>query len=336
MQHEVWCAIPVTSERRRGYSWHMLRLLSLLFAGLVLPGSALAQTACTPDALPRAAKAVAASRHVLYETAVAENEPQVPASLATNLAQLKEVLARAAQAAFACAKTNATAEQMEATLAAALQANVPASSETVIETRGKKELGVFGSDLAVQVFPLAETPQYVEVDFRYGVACGDDNLVLVYEGAAASSTAAGSWREVLRWSARDYGTVGDAFGDFMVMTPLSGLAGKRNWRFVVAHGQPGCNGASAPSRFDLDVLEPTADPAQPQVVWHLEHAYNRSEAPRLSTTEDTLTLELSPPEPHGKTAKAPAHPDTFRYRIGEDNRVEPLAAGVDAVASVRR
>ncbi len=313
----------------------MRRLSPLLLLGLAFPTRSIAQTPCSPVPLAQAARAVAAVRHELHEAAVAENDPGVPAAVAANLAQLKDTLNTAAQAAFACAEPSASPEELEKTLADALHANLATGNETIIETRGKKDFGVYGSDLAVQVFPLFNSPRYVEVNFRYGIECGDDNLLLVFKAASpndAHSSTTGAWQEVLRWGAPGYTNVGNAFGDFIMMTPLSGFPGERNWRFVVAHGQPGCGASNSPSRFDLDVLEPGTDPAQPYVVWHLEHPYVRSELPRLSTTEDTLTFELRPPEKATKTAKAPAGTDTFRYRIGKDNQVEPLSAAVPSAA----
>ncbi len=274
-------------------------------------------------------------RHELYEQAVLENDTKIPATVAIKLGDLKAALAAAAQAAFRCAPASVTPEAMEKTLAEALGANLASAADTPIETRGKKELGAYGSDLAVQVFPLSGSPKYFQVDFRYSVACGDDNLLLVFvTGTGTGSPTTAAWQEVLRWGAPAYHDVKDAYGDFLLMTPLSGFPGQRNWRFVVAHGQPGCGTAESPSHFDLDVLEPTADPIRPTVIWHLERQYQRNQVPRLSTTEDTLTFELGPPEKLSKTAKVPAPTDTLRYRIGKDNHVEPLtASGITAPAS---
>ena len=259
----------------------------------------------------------------MHGQAVAENDPGVPAVVGTQLMQMKAALAQAADAAFACAAGTATPEQIEKTLADALHANLSQASETVLVTKDKKDLGAYGSDLAVQVFPLFNSPKYFEVDFRYGVECGDDNLLLIFAADAGTGTAA--WHEVLRWGAPRYSNVSDAYGDFILMTPLSGFPGKRNWRFVVAHGQPGCAAANGPSRFDLDLLEPTADPEAPQVIWHLEHPYRRSEVPRLSTTEDTLTFELSPPEKTAKGKGVSGAAEVYRFHVGADNQVEPIA-----------
>ena len=301
----------------------MRRFLPLCLVGLFSPVVCLAQAACSPTALPQAARAVIATRHQLHEAAVGEDDPVVPPAIATELAEMKDALVGAADAAFSCAASSATPEDLEKTLANALHANLSQASESVLVTRNKKDLGAYGSDLAVQVFPLFSSPKYFEVDFRYGVECGDDNLLLIYAADAGAPAGTSAWHQVLRWGAARYANVSDAFGDFVLLTPLSGFPGQRNWRFVVAHGQPGC-AANGPSHFDLDLLEPTPDPAQPQVVWHLEHPYGRLEVPRLSTTEDTLTFEVSAPEKGGKANGSSSPASIYRFHVGRDNKVEPI------------
>ena len=325
-----------------GYPLGMQRAFCFLLLGLALPASAgglsaEAQTsACAANALPEAAKAVAALRHQLHEQAVPEDDPHVPAAVATQLSALKDALTQPADAVLACASPEASASDLQKTLADALHANLSAAAETTLALRDGEDLGAYGSDLAVEVLPLFRSPRYLDVNFRYGIECGDDNLLLVFEVGSPdgpSATTATAWHPVRRWDAPKYNTVGDAFGDFVLLTPLSGFPGQRNWRFVVAHGHPACGHPASPSRFDLDLLEPTADPAHPDAVWHLEHPYLRPEEPRLSTTEDTLTFELRPAaKPPGKNT---AQAETYRFRVGKDNHVEPVAAalGTSAAAS---
>ncbi len=310
-------------------------MVSVMLFGFALSFQAHGQTACSAGALPEAARTVAAVRHQLHSVAVGEFDPVIPAPVAARLEQLKAALAQAAEAAMACASSAVTPETLQATLADALHANLSASSETVLVTKAGKDLGAYGSDLDVQVLPLSTGPRYLEIDFRYGVECGDDNLLLVFKGAEKEDGAAGAgWLPVLRWGAGSYRNVGDAFGDFVLLTPLTGLPGQRNWRVVVGHGQPGCSAGTTGdprSRFDLDLLQPTADPAHPQVAWHLEKPYRRTDTPRLATTEETLTFELVPPPPEkGKAAaatpSAPFPEHIYRYRISSDNQVQAIEA----------
>ena len=212
-------------------------------------------------------------------------------------------------------------------------ANLPDAEADDVTLKNNKETGAYGSNLAVQVLPLTSDPRYVEVDLRYGIECGDDNLLLVFK--AGRDTPGTQWTEVLRWGAPHYSTVADAYGDFMLLTPLTGFAKQRNWRFVVVHGQPGCIATpssstppeAGPSRFDLDLLEPSTDPAQPRIVWHLEQPYTRGQAPRLATTEDTLSLEFRATETTDTAKHVSASPVAgYRYRIDAENHVRSLTA----------
>ncbi len=318
-------------------------VLTTLFS-CVLPCSAKAQ-ACDRGTLPEAAKAVATVRHGLHMETVRELDPAVPATIAAKLAQLKNALAQAAEAAMACAGPATTPEALQAKLAAALHANLPAESETEPVTASGKDLGAYGSDLNVQVLPLSNTPRYLEVDFRYNVECGDDHLLLVYklaDGRAENNADGTNWQQVLRWDATDYKEVSDAFGDFILLTLLPGSPAKPNWRFVVAHGQPGCSANDDRSRFDLDLLEPGNNPTHPQVAWHMERSYRRADTPRLGTTEDTLTFELVPPAPSPGLRNPSAPSPTiaparqiYRYRVSSDNQVQAIGTAPEPATPSR-
>ncbi len=296
-------------------------------ASQTTPSQSDAPAACSAAALPKAARTVANLRRSLHAVAVGELDPTVPAPVVTQLTELKSALASAAAAALACASPSVTPEDLQTTLAAALHANLTDESETVLVTPAGKDLGAYGSDLAVQVFPLATSPRYLEINFRFGIECGDDNLLLVFKQESSS------WKELFRWGAPAYAKVSGALGDFILLTPLTGLAPDTNWRAVVAHGQPGCGTGNAPSHFDLDLLQPTADPAHPTVAWHLERPYHRGDTPRLATTEDSLTFELIAPAPApglrkpGAPTSTLAHPtQIYRFRISSDNRATTLSA----------
>ena len=224
------------------------------------------QNLCSPRSLPNAARMVAAIRHELHGVTVGELDPVVPPAVAMLLRRLKDALSQAAAAAMACSSSTGDAESLQTTLATALHANLSDADETVLVTPAHKDLGAYGSDLQVQVLPLANVPATFEIDFRYGVECGDDNLLLVYRRNAAATA---GWGEILRWDAPGYRNVNDAFGDFVLLTPLIGLPDSPNWRAVVAHGHPGCSTTDRSSRFDLDLLQPAADPAHPAVAWPL-------------------------------------------------------------------
>ncbi len=302
--------------------------LGLLALGSVL--SAAAQTACSPGELGVAARTVAFTRQKLHSKAVAQSDPVVPSEIAGQLAQLKDALALAARATFSCAPWEVSPKQLQTKLADALSANLALAPETSVETRGGKELGVYASDLQVQIFELFGKPRIFEVDFRYGVACGDDHLLLVFE--ATKDSAPDSWRERLRWDSAQYKTVGDAFGDFVLLTPLTGSYKNPTWHYLVAHGHPGCGDTPRPSKFDLDLLTPTEDPERPTVVWHFQHAYTQGDTvPRLATTEDTIDFQIVPAAPSSAEDKSPdrtrkplsSPAETYRFHLTASGNVEP-------------
>ena len=297
-----------------------LAALALLALAPALPLAA--QTACDRSALDVAAKTVADVRQRLQKQAVTPNDPKVSPAIAQQLGELKAALTQAAQAAFHCASAAATPEQLQTLLTDALHANL-ALSETQTETDDQQDRGTYGTDLAVQIFELASTPKLFEVDFRYGIECGDDHLLLVFQ--TAGDHAPEGWHEQLRWSAPHYATIGDALGDFVLLAPLTGSYKHPSWHFVVAHGHPGCGATPRLSRFDLDLLTPTADPARPAVDWHFEHAYTQGNtAPRLATTEDTITFRIAPsPSPGGQPTTPSTSPEVYRFQLNAHGQVEP-------------
>ena len=306
--------------------------------------SAAAQTTCSPHALSGTAREVSSLRQQLHGEAVGEADPVIPEGIGRQLGALKGALARAAQAAFACASTADAPEQVQSRLAEALHANLPPSDSTP-EGKGKTDVGTYGTDLAVQVYELFGKPRLFEVDFRYGIECGDDHLLLIFEAAQDH------WREQMQWGAAQYRTVGDALGDFVLLTPLTGSYLHPTWRYVLAHGHPSCSDAPRPSTFALDLLVPRAGTETPDVAWHFEHGYVQGSAvPRLTTTEDTIDFRLRP-EIAGAGSKGPdaaaspssqqsnkgasdpsssseAAPDTskadvYRFHLTPDGRITP-------------
>lgn len=285
---------------------------------LLLPLVASAQKVCSSTALPEAVRSVDAVRHRLHQASVGENDPIVPSAIAADLGQLKSALTQSAQAVFACAAPDATPEQMESKLAESLHANLPAGSASSGISNGK-DVGTYGTDLAVQVFQLFSRPKFFEVSFRYGIECGDDNLLLVFE---AGSTA---WQQRLRWDAPGYKTVDDAFGDFTMLTPVTGSYKTPVWRFVVAHGHPACADGPHPSHFDVDLLTPGEDGARPAPGWHFAGEYRYGAVvPRLATTEDTIEIRFVPASPDGgKTPTTSAQDQVFRFHLDAKGQVQP-------------
>lgn len=300
--------------------------LALVAIAFTLPLAA--QTACTPTSLDDTAKTVAGLRHALQDQAVPTQDPAVPPAVAAQLTQLKDALTQAADAAFACAATSTAVDPLQTSLANALHANLAPATETTALTKDKQDIGAYGSDLSVQIFQLTNAPKFFEVDFRYGIECGDDNLILLYQSGGGNPPA--GWHRVLRWDAPTYRTVADALGDFVMLTPLTGDFRHPTWRFLVAHGHPSCARMPRPSHFDLDLLTPSADPGKPALAWHFEHPYTLTPTtlPRLATTDDTVDFRIQSPDPQAVRAKtkSPKGEEIFRFRLTGNGGLEPLPA----------
>ena len=301
----------------------LVRLALAAFAS-TLPLAA--QTACTPAALNIAAATVTGIRHTLHDQAVPEGNPSVPPAIAAQLTQLKDALTQAADAAFSCSAPATSPDEIQTTLANALHANTSPAVESSAITRNKHDIGAYGSDLSVQIFQLTDSPRYFEVDFRYGIECGDDNLILLYE----TSKDQPAWQQRLRWDTPTYRTVADALGDFVMLTPLTGDFRHPAWRFLIAHGRPGCGPAPRPTHFDLDLLAPAANPAKPTLSWHFEHDYVLSPTtlPRLATTDDTIDFRIQSGDPAKVRSQtnSPKGEEIYRFRLTGNGLVEPLPA----------
>lgn len=285
-----------------------------------------AQGSCAPHALDGSIRAVTAARHALQLDPVAAQDAQISPARANQLAALKLALSATAQTALACSGPAVSQAELQALLAEALHANLP-QEEPVRELADGRETGIYGSNLAVQVFQLFDTPKIYEVDFRYGIACGDDHLLLVFR--AAGDDAPYGWKQLLRWDAHGYNTVGDALGDFVLLTPLTGNARHPDWRFLVAHGHPGCATTPRPSRFDLDLLTPSPNPEAPTVSWHFSGAYTEGTVvPHLATTEDTVEFRLAPPASTGGGSAAGSEA-VYRFHLDAHGDLVPTT---DAIA----
>ncbi len=302
----------------------VLVAVGLLIAGFPLP--LVAQTDCSKARLAHAESEVATLRQQLHTQAVRMDDPLIPNSVKIRMMQLKSALEEVATTILDCASGSATPDQLQKELADALQISPSASAVSDAETDGKRDIGAYGADLSVRVLELFGTPHIIEVDFRYGIECGDDHVLLVFSRATEEAT--GSWQEQIRWDAPRYSSISDAFGDFVLLTPLPGSAQYPQWRYLVAHGRPSCGDVPRPSEFDLDLLTPTADAKKPKVDWHFEHGYMQNGGtPRLVTTEDTVDFSVVPRqggEKDGIAVPLAASPETFRFHLTSEGRLEPV------------
>lgn len=103
----------------------------------------------------------------------------------------------------------------------------------------------------------ANKPELMTVEWSFGIDCGNDSVLLVYEFDHG-------WKRIVRWQSGDYSEISGAFGDFFqyAVVPL-GAAG--DWAVAVAHGHPWCT--SRWSGFDLDVISPAHNRSQQLAIF---------------------------------------------------------------------
>ena len=282
-----------------------------------------AQAGCS--ALEAAAGPVARAQQQLQKTEAGEMDTNVPPAAQAGLAQLKDALARAADAEVACAGAAADPVQLQSRLAAALKANPPEPGENTVQQKDDHRFdeasGGYGHNLRVKASRPAGSPALLEIEYRINIECGNDALLLVYEQRD------GVWRQALRWQADKVDSIEKAFGDFFVSAVLPGAAGDAKgpeWRVAVAHGRPWCS--SRFSGFKMDLLAPGRDAGAPTVLWHTERSYSRGDfQPRMKGTGGTFEMRVN------RVCMDPAEFERraiYRFRVDDDKhvmRVGPIA-----------
>ena len=271
--------------RMKRLSWILL---------LPLAATCFAQNQCNPTSLSQAAARVLALQKELEKTEVGEMDEGVPPSVAHKITQLKDALSRTTDVAMACAKPSVDPSELQKHLAQMLHANAPEPHENTIvskdDHRFDEVLGSYGHNLRIQVIRPPGVAGILEIQYSTNIECGNDSMLLAYE------LNSGVWKQKLRWQSPSMKEISDAFGDFFVSAVLPGFStsGSRDtkWRVVVAHGTPWCT--SRFSGFKIDLLSPGTNPATPQVLWHTERGYSRSDFdPQIKSSGNTFELRLN-------------------------------------------
>jgi hypothetical protein len=289
-----------TSPRRRSLVMVFLAILSL---------STVAQVPCSKIAIANASSQLNDIQHRLSSIKLEDMDTEVPPSIQQDTTLLKNRLAHAVEAVLACNPTDAQPSALETSLAQALKANVSEPNNT---------FDAWGSDLHISV-DQTSNPHFLLVRLQYAIERGDDNMLLVF------APQQGHWSEKLLWQSPAYKDDSGAFGDFFLTATLSGTT-PDDWRIVVAHGKHWCT--SRFSGFGIDVLAPTSDPAHPQVLWHTDRGYSRSDfTPTLKASGDTFELRLHADEMSFDIETAFERTVIYRYRISGTTvtRLEPIA-----------
>jgi len=273
-----------------------------------------AQQKCATDAV---VAQVHARQSELLKVQVEDMTNEVPPAARGQISHLKDALATAVDAGMGCVPAGSDAATIERSLAKLLGANQPEKPFT--PSNGPSDVpvaGIYGADLDVAVSTPTNAPQLRAVEVSFGIECGEDTLLLLYEAKPEG------WRQVLRWQSGDYADISGAFGGFFLYAILPGdVPGER--RVAVVHGTDWCT--SRFSGLKLYMLAPSAAGGAPRVVWHTERSYSRGDSvPRLRSTADGFELRLNDV---ALDIDGYERSVIYRYRVAGDQvvRVAPIA-----------
>jgi hypothetical protein len=210
------------------------------------------------------------------------------------------------------------AKAIERNLATMVEANKPETDAQPAPSDWNAVIDqVYGSDLRVSVTRPDNKPKLLMVAWSFGIDCGNDSLLLVYERDTSR------WKQVLRWQSKGDESISDAFGDFFqyAVVPL-GATG--SWAVAVAHGHPWCT--SRWSGFDLDVIAPAQDRLSQRVLFHKKAGYVRFEdvGPVMKAKQDGFDLRL---EVGLMDSDIMTRRGVYRFRTTGKNieRIQPIA-----------
>lgn len=233
------------------------------------------------------------------------DDADVAPAVVKALVAFKQSFVDAADARMACAPENADAAALKQSLAKDFHFTpsdkAPADGGPVYGTLDTIDVR---RDIAVSTMPM------LLVRVGFGIACGDDNVLLGYVWRG------GRWSRAVRWQSGEYKTIDGAFGDYIDYLRLP------DGHLVLAHGTPWCT--SRWSGFAVDVVAPSK--AQQQTVFHFQHGYLRDEdPPALKATADgfevrtqVVSLDTDLMQRRG----------IFRFHVDGDtvSRVQPVAS----------
>jgi hypothetical protein len=274
-----------------------------------------ADTSCSQQSRQHAIAQASQLRKQLLAIKVEPLSGRMPTPSPQLLERYKIALIQLADEFLACHDTSVAPAALQSEIASLLHANRFTPQRYNDDDTDEPVANVFGTELKVHVSRASASPLILSVQFNFGIPCGDDNVLILFQ---ANGT---RWKDVLRWRVKDLNDIGDAFGDFFFPTVVPGLAPDA-WRLVTLHGDPWCT--SYISGFKVDVLAATSDPDQPKLIAHRNEDYRRNEPPSFTASGNIITMRglASTIETDVMIRKG-----IFQYRlVGDDfQRIQPIA-----------
>ena len=287
--------------------------LLLVIAGCALACHAAMAETCSQDAILRSANEVKASRQRLIATKLDDSMGmQLPASLQKENSKLKDALSATVSAYLQCAKADAVdLTTMQSELVRMTEVPEPPPITRFDEEQVD---GFYGTELKIIPSHPANAPHLIAVTISFGIECGFDSILLVYEFHD------GIWQQSLRWQSKDYPAINGAYGDFFEYFVLPQQSGK--WLVAVAHGTPWCT--SRFSGFAVDLIQPIRDKTSQKTLQHQEYGYSRDEGvvPKIRPDGFELRMHVNSLDLDLLTRRG-----VYRFRLIDNRleRIQPIA-----------
>jgi hypothetical protein len=286
---------------------------------IVLAARACAQP-CPSDATQRYAQRAVALDQQLRSMQVETIAGDIPPGVVAPLEAFKQALVTTIDVAMRCRlSAESRPSQVESALSKLLDAGVepkPNRSATGMDDKDKMTDAI-GDNLAISVKPLPDHPDLISIQVSFGLVCGDDNMLLLYQRAP------NGWLEQMTWRSSNINTMSQGFGDFFVFAPVPG-GPDHPLLIAVAHGHPWCT--SRFSEFHLDLLAPETASTPQKTLAHVDGGFDRTgePGPTLRTRTDGFELKLKTPDSDLNVFQRVA---IYRYRTTSDTleRQQPIA-----------
>jgi hypothetical protein len=288
----------------------------IAFLTLALASQAAMAQGCSRDAIQQAASEARTSRERLLAIKIADDlSTEVPPFIEKEIHVLKDGLADTIFAYMRCEQSDSVdLKAMETSLLGMLAVDEP-KERTEPSTAIQSFDGVYGIHLNISISRPPTEPQLIAVTVNFGIECGDDSMLLIYERSAER------WKESLRWQSDNYSQISDAFGDFFQYAVLPQNE-RGEWVVAIAHGTPWCT--SVWSAFALDLVRPKRDGSPQQILQHIKDYYVREDYPAIKQRPDGFEFRVIKGSLDDDVSRRTG---IYRFRLVDNKleRVQPIA-----------
>jgi hypothetical protein len=279
---------------------------------LLITSAAAAQT-CAPHATQQAAANALALQRQLLAASTPVMDTDVPLPLRPVLHNFKQALIATVDTELRCDHPEAVV--LQSVLVSLLNANAP--PRPLVPEQGPPwpttEVGDYGGELHIEVKAVPAQPNLYSIQITYDIECGTDNILLLYRHTPSG------WQRELLWQNPDLNSVGDAFGDMYLFTPVPAPEPA----LAVVHGAPWCS--SNMSMLSIDIIALSRQSKPQRILDHVQHDYRRDYDVRLRPEADGFQLRA---EVDSMDESQLMRPGILRYNTtsGKLIRRQPIAS----------